>query len=407
MHIAVLSDPNNFHTQKWVRALQDAGADATVFSFEENRHSEIPAVTLPAPYRFRGRYSYLSYLRGGKVLNAVLQAHRVDLINALNITPFGVWAMRSQFRPLILSALGADILEYPPTGAGSPVLEFRSWSNISGDRRWIARKRHQLMRRYYRRLVAQALRAGDLITGDNQYLIDCMEQWFAVPPAKLKLLRWGVEEKMFAAEAAELTTLRTELGLRAEHRTILSPRGAKAIYQGDIILAAFTKLLADRTLAVQCIMLSSGYAIDPAVKQAAQQLAARDSRFVFVDQALPREKIYTLWNLVDVFISAPIYDGYSAAVAEGRYIGAVPVLNDIPATRELFVHGENGWICDPFTPEQLADDLGKILRDLPRLKEKFARTNRAWILEHSRVKNSARMFLKWSENLLSSPQKPN
>lgn len=401
MHIAVLSDPNNFHTQKWAHALRRAGAEVTIFHFNRYAGGDLKCVQVRPPYSYRGRFSYFSYLQGGKVLADALQQHGIDVVNALNVTPFGVWAMQTEFHPLIISALGADILEYPPAGEGSPVLEFRSWANVDGSHTWIRRKRHSLARKFFRARVARALAAGDLITGDNQYLVNCMRNWFGVPPNKSRLLRWGVETELFEVDAAHLATLRTRFGIQADSTVIFSPRGAKAIYQGDIIVQAFERLLAEGRQDVHCIMLSAGYEISRATAEAARKLMTAHHNFVFIEEALPREDVYALWNLVDIFISAPIYDGYSASVAEGRYIGAVPVLNDIPANRELFEHDVNGWFCDPFEAETLARDLQMLLKNLPERKEKFAQHNRPWIEQHSLVLENARTFIAWAEQLIS------
>jgi len=115
---------------------------------------------------------------------------------------------------------------------------------------------------------------------------------------------------------------------------------------------------------------------------------------------IPREQACHLWNLTDVFISAPVYDGYSNALSEGRFAGAIPVANNIPATQELLVHQENAWITDPFIPENLATDLAIILKDLPAWKQQFATKNRAWILENAHLKSNMKAFVEACENLL-------
>ncbi|MEM7040240.1 MAG: glycosyltransferase, partial [Bacteroidota bacterium] len=376
MHIALLSDPNNFHTQKWGKALVDAGAQVTVFSFDVDKRGTLPSVRVAPPYARGGRYSYLAYMKGGPRLAAALQKAKVDVVNALNVTPFGVWAQKSGFEPVVASALGADLFEYPPKGEGSPLLEARAWANVEGKTGWWARQKAALLRGFYRRRVHAALHSAALVTGDNQMLVDAARDWFGVAEEKLKLLRWGVEPELFEVDAARLAALRARFGLEEGTPVVLSPRGAKAIYQGDIILKAFEKRLRSGQEKANFIMFSAGYEIATAVLERAAQLEKEFSNFHFIKEVLPREDVYALWNLVDVFVSAPIYDGYSAAVAEGRYIGAVPVVNAIPGNLEVIEHQENGLICDPFDPDSLAQLLGQILVDLPKWKVQFQEKNR-------------------------------
>ena len=146
-------------------------------------------------------------------------------------------------------------------------------------------------------------------------------------------------------------------------------------------------------------MLSAGYEVPPQLARKAMALSKRFPNFHFADDALPREEVYALWNLVDVFISAPVYDGYSAALAEGRYIGAVPIVNQIPGNQELIREGENGWFCHPFTASNLVDRI-KLALQMPKAKrEAFAGLNRSWIEAHSLVAENAKLFLRWCKEL--------
>ncbi len=418
MHIGLLNDPNNFHTQKWGKALCDAGAKVTVFSFDADKHGGLPSVQVPTA-SLKQEYNYFSYLRSGPELCTALNAAGVDLVNALNITPFGVWAASAGARPLIASAMGADILEYPPRKLRNLSPGARSWDNIEGSHQPHVKLKERLKRQYFRRKVSRTLRKADLITGDNRVLVNAVRDWFGIPEEKIRLLRWGVEPELLVPDENEGRKLRDRFGIQQGATVILSPRGAKAIYQADLILEAFAQLLEankketiavgseisssgrpPRGLPFHFIMLSAGYEVSRKVKDKAQYLSQRHPNFTFVDEMMDRKEIAQLWHLVDIFISAPVYDGYSASLAEGRYTGAIPVVNPIPGNLELIQHGENGWVTSPFTPTQLAKDLTTILKNKTQLKAKFQVKNREWIEEHSLVKQNAKLFLGWAEELL-------
>lgn len=400
MRIALLNDPNNFHTQKWAAALEGAGAHVTVFSFDEDRDSGLTHVQLPVPGG-GPNFDYRAYLRGGPALAEALDKHQIDLLNALNVTPFGVLAARSRFRPFVASAIGADLLEYPPRISMSPVLRHRSWSNPGDSRSLRRRIRQEVLRRYYRRRVAEALTAADLVTGDNQQLVDAAVSWFGIDPAQVRLLRWGVEPDMFAADPDSLDQLRQKLGIAEGMRVLLSPRGAKPVYHGETILEAFAQLLEGGLQDKHLLMLSAGYEIPAVVTQKAKQLESLYPNFSFFSEVLSRGEAHALWNLVDLFISTPAYDGYSAALAEGRFIGAIPLVNDIPAHRELIRHQENGWVIAETTAGEMAGAIQAILPELEKWKAKFAPPNRAWIEEHSLLSRNADLFMGWAEELLT------
>ncbi len=393
MRIAVLSDPNNFHTQKWAKALLSAGAEVIVMSYDAYLGTELQTLQLQPPIGRQGNYSYLDYLQGGNVLREALAVHRIDVLNPLNVTPFAVWAQRSGFHPTVACAFGADILEYPPTGVLSPADAGRVWESLDVAPRRTTRWLIAWKRRFFRKRVAAALAHADLVTGDNQFLVDSMRDWFGIATSKLQVLRWGVEPALFETAPATLAALRARFGIQPGQCVVLSPRGAKPIYQTDIILEAFELCLAQGCKNTVFIQLGAGYAVAPAIGATARKLAALYPNFQFVAEALTREELHALWQLVDVFVSAPVYDGYSAALAEGRYAGAIPVVNDIPAHQELIVHQENGWICTPFTASQLAKDLSHICTQVDVYQAIFAPRNRDWILEHSLIADNARRFL--------------
>ncbi len=398
MHVALLNDPNNFHTQKWALALQQAGAQVTVFSYDAPQHQEFPAVRVPTVQP--DTYRYRDYLRGGPALRAALDTHQIDLVNALNVTPFGVWAHQTGFRPVVASALGADLLEYPPRPSMSPLLRSRSWANVEGQTGPSARIRQWARRQYFRGKVRTALQGADLVTGDNQVLVDAAVDWFGVPREKVRLLRWGVEPELFAVSEAQVQAVRERWNIPQGARLVLSPRGAKAIYNADVILEGFAQALAQVGPEVHFLMLSAGYAVSERVQARAEALVQQYPNFHFEAGRVPREMVYALWNIVDVFVSAPVYDGYSAAVAEGRYAGSIPVVNDISGNREVITHQENGWMVDPFQPGTLAAALVELLAQLPRWQARFKEKNRLWIEKNSLVKENAKRFLDWGEELL-------
>jgi glycosyltransferase involved in cell wall biosynthesis len=206
-------------------------------------------------------------------------------------------------------------------------------------------------------------------------------------------LPFGIEPELFVVSEDRLSALRSQFSIASGQAVVLSPRGAKPVYQADIILAGFEQLLLAGDSKTRFLFLSAGYLVADEVRQKAEFLEKSYPNFSFVADALPRETMYALWNLVDVFVSAPVYDGYSAALAEGRFAGAIPVVNDIPGNRELISHLQNGWVCAPFTPIQLATDLKMILADLTSFKTRFASRNRQWILENSLIRNNVERFL--------------
>ena len=212
MHIGVLSDPENFHTQKWSLALQQAGAKVTIFSFSDYQYNLVPCVKVPPRFTRRGKITYASYLFSLQGLRKVIQEYKIDILNPINATPFGVWAARSQFRPIACISMGADILEFPPSWKESTIPEERIWSSKSADNlSWSTRILNRIKWHLFRRNVRKALEAAEFITGDNLELVRAVREWFQIPTEKVHLNRWGIEEELFEISEIRKAELAKEI----------------------------------------------------------------------------------------------------------------------------------------------------------------------------------------------------
>lgn len=408
MHIGILSDPSNFHTLKWARNLCLAGAQVTVFSFDADQPEvqglPIRFVQVPAAFAWKGNATYLSFLFSGKSLRKAVKAAGIQVLFPINVTPFGVWAVRSNTGlPIVQFAVGADILEFPPANEhNTPDLATRSWDSTLTPPSWISVILKKAKKALYRKQVAHALTRSHRIMADNQVLIEAIKNWFYIPKEKVFLNRGGVEPELFVRDENTMRQLSSRLGIPLNVPLLLSPRGMKPIYQGDIILDALAKVLEQGEKETHFLMLSAGYPVPAELEAKAEILKLRYPNFHYYTQMLSREEVYALWTITDIFISVPIYDGYSAALAEGRFVGAIPIVNDIPATRELLTHQQNAWIVPTFTSQALAAAITQVLKNKMALKQTFATENKTWIEQYSMMKDSAQKVIQWAEELCAT-----
>lgn len=396
MHIAILSTPSNFHTQKWAEALHQAGQKVSVISFDHYTfpQPDIRNIYVAPTFAVKGEATYLSYLDGRRLRKALVD-YKVEVILAINATPFGVWASKARFHPCYIFAVGADILAYPPANSQEPAANSYTWekTDFTKDSFWV-RLKSKLTKPIFRSQVYKALHLADGVMADNKVLTDAIHSWFHVPTSNIQLNRGGVEPELFLPNEEILAELQAHFQIPSDATVILSPRGMKPIYQSDIIIEAFEILLKEsRIKNAYFIMLSAGYDVPESLNQKGIMMMEQYPNFFFEKNVLSRQKISQLWRLIDIFISAPIYDGYSASVAEGRYMGVIPVVNQNQATEEILVHQETAWFVTPFTAEKLADALTEIATEKQKWKEKFAENNHQWIQEHSLLKQNIQAFL--------------
>ncbi len=399
MHIGVIAPPESFHTQKWVAGLCAAGADVTTFSFTPGQVPGVNAVQVMPRFTHKGELTYLSYLTGGKRLKSALEAHQVDIVNPLNVTPFGVWALQSGVRPLVNVAMGADILEYPPERSMA-IADSRRWESQGESSSRLQKLTGQAKWHGFRFWVNKALHASDLITGDNLQLVHAVRDWFGVPAERVKLNRWGIEPELFGSSIEVQAQLREMLELKPGQPLVLSPRGVKPVYQADIILEAFETLLKEGKTDAKLVVLSTGYQSAPGLHEQASRLHKAYADFHYQTELIPREWMSQLWLMTDAFVNIPAYDGFSNALNEGRYASAIPILNDIPAHREIAEEGSHALYVKPLTSEKLAQKISEALVALPELRPRIATANRSWVETHAMFAHNMAHLVTRMENLL-------
>jgi glycosyltransferase involved in cell wall biosynthesis len=392
MKIAILSVPTNFHCQKWANALVRAGADVTVISLQSNAIREnnlFENIYIPPKIWINGQFRYPSYWFARKELANILHDRKIDILHPLHVTPFGTWARWTGFQPTIVAAIGADILEYTQ--------EKILWDSTNDKTKTNAYAK--IKKYYFKHAVQKALDYARLITADNQTLIDAIQSEFKIAPEKIRLVRWGIEPEIFNFPPESRITFCHKLQIPINARLVLSPRGANAFYQGEIILDAYQKLLEDNASEHYFVFLASEYKISPTILAKAELFTKKYSKFRWITEPLSRSEMAVLWTMTDVFISAPQYDGYSASIAEGRYIGAIPIVNNIPGNCEVITHNFNGIIIHPFNSDELSNAMRNVLRNIITLKPLFAERNRTWITKHSLLQDHATEFLRICESL--------
>ncbi|MCX8112303.1 MAG: hypothetical protein N3E49_03790 [Bacteroidia bacterium] len=374
MRIAIAGPPNDIHVRRWGKALRQAGAEV-VFVWITPAPPDLEAyycVGLPVD---KPRFS--DFFLRGRALRELLGRLKVRVAHPIHLTPSALWVWYSGFRPYIPFAMGADVLEY--TSASAPVQ--RSWTLQSRSPTLMRLTAAWMRRRILPSLLRRVLQESILSLGDNYEV--CFSKKFFEKNKPYIEIPAGIEPQR-----------RTGTG-----EIFLAPRGATLLYQADVILKGYERYLRSggtRSL----VLLSAGYPIHPAILKQAERLEELyPEAFVLVRRLLSKPEIEALWQRTAAFISAPLYDGYSYAVAEGRSRGALPIVNAIPAHMEVLTHGYNAWFVEPFTAQNLANALFEV--DALLQGDPFWRLrNQQWIDRFSNIEDNASLFLHLLRRIL-------
>lgn len=346
LRILYIGWANHVHFQRWVEYFTRAGHRAWVLPITPTKPGLINGVRL-LRYLTRGRRPALQRLE----LRLLQALHRFDLVH-VQWAGFAGIPSAAGLGPYVVTAWGSDIYDL-----SEQELEAR-------------------------RVVVQGLHGAALVTVDSEDLRRAV-MVFGIPPERVKLVQWGVDTGLFRPDVAtEAARARHGIG---NGPVIYSPRNIAPVYNNDIILEAFRKVL-DRH--PDAILVEKYYRRLPetleAYRRKAEELGVLD-RLVMVGD-MPYDDIPPLYAMSAMSVSVPSSDATPVSILEAMACGSIPVSSDLPSIREWITHGENGFLVPVRDADALADCMLQVLRGGPELDAMRARNRRLVMdrAEHAR-----------------------
>ncbi|WP_425806325.1 glycosyltransferase [Desulfitobacterium sp. Sab5] len=339
MRLCFLGDAGSIHLQRWIDYYVHAGYEVEVISF---RPCEIKGAKVHLLARGRsGRWAYIEAL--AKIRKLVHELHP-DLLHAHYATSFGLLALVSSFKPLVVSAWGSDVLVAPKESI------------------------------FLRLIVEQVLKHADALTSDSSYMSERMRDLLKGQERILKTVTMGVSRDWFEKIPE----------VNKKDLQILSLRGHQEIYNIDVIIQAMAEVV--KKIPEAKLVIAGEGPETPSLKTLTSSLGLGDS-IQFVGQ-LPHALVQNYLTESSISVSVPSSDATAVSLLETMACGSFPVVSDLPANREWIDSEVNGLLV----PAKDAHALSQAL--LRALNEKDLRI-KAREINKQRVRNKA----IWEENM--------
>jgi len=341
MHIAFLAHADNIHAGRWADFLVSRGHKLTLLCDPPVHspprgvrliHPEMRLVTkvlafrlFPKPYgnNFYKRFPYR------RELNRL----KPDLVHGFEALGYGYALAHAGPFPKVLTPFGNDILHDPKKS------------------------------RIARFLVTTALKKADIITTNYLELAETLTRIYGTPQSKIRPFSWGVDCNIFKPGYREETRrLRSELDIPTDARVILSNRVMKPYWGIETIARALPAVFREIPGAFAVFLRGTG---DPSYEEKIRNILGKEKaleRVRFVDRFLSPLEMAHYLNLAECFVSCPRTDLLSISLLEGMACGCVPVTSKLESYKKRITHGENGLFFRGGDPDELAEQLVKILR---------------------------------------------
>lgn len=339
---ALIGDGESPHLAKWVRALAPRTElwVASSRGFRPDIEAAVPPerrLALHGPAEAQG--GNVGLLKGLPTLARWLRRADPDWLNPHYLTSHGLMAWLAQ-RGWAL--------------AGTTPLRGRLLASAWGSDILVTPERHAVHRWLLRRVLA----ASDLATSDASHMA-------------LRMRELGAREVMvfpFGLDALPPAPPPKQPWL------CFANRGLQPLYRPERVLAVFAHIAALQPSA-RLVIANDGSL--RAALEAAVRAQGLGDRVEFVGR-LDAATQATHYAQAQWYLSQPASDAVSVSVLEALAHGCLPLLSDLPANRELVVHGEGGLLLSDDEMPSLAAMAG-LLAHAPQV----AARHRAWVEQNA------------------------
>ena len=186
----------------------------------------------------------------------------------------------------------------------------------------------------------------------------------------------GVELSTFHPGPTDITAIRLA-GISPNVPVVINPRGFRGYVRNDTFFRAIPLVLQKRA---DVVFLCSAMQNNPLAEQWIRRLNI--NHVVRLLPSVPHDQMADFFRLAQVTVSPSEHDGTPNTLLEAMACGCFPVAGDIESVREWIQDGVNGLLCDPASPESLAQAILRALND-PELRERARQYNVKLIAERA------------------------
>ena len=200
-----------------------------------------------------------------------------------------------------------------------------------------------------------------------------------VPPERIHYLPNTVDTRCFRpADEEERRKLRGQEGWK-DDRIICLYVGRLSAEKGIMDLIEAWRMLGKTRgglIVVGPEMPGHSMDVGPLVRKAIKDNGMADSVTLYG----PCEEIWRLLRGADIFVQPSHYEAFGISVIEAMATGLPVVATSVGGMLDYLVHDENALLCEPHTPDDLADKISRLMKD-PELRERLGEAGRLTV-EH-------------------------
>ncbi len=348
LRILGVGDGRSIIFLRWAWGLAELGHDVHIVSDRiTERPGELDGITAHDLREIGGLSTRAKGVRRFFFAPAIARLARrldVDVLQGHYLLPYGYWAAKSGFHPLVMSPWNTDIFTFGRE------------------------------RRRGRRWVREAVAAGD------RYVVSSLGNAeetirLGADPEKLHRIVWYVDLRPFGPDKGD-PGLRARLGWPEDALVILSLRMYRENTNLDVVVRAFARLAAEVPEARLVLAARSG-PLRAEIEALAGELGVREKVAFHFAAA---HELPALVASADLGISLASTDATPASMIESMASRLPMVMGDAITIDEWITQGEGGEVVQCRDEDAVYEALLKLARD-PELRARYGERNERVVRE--------------------------
>ncbi len=344
MKVFMLCNGGSSHIEKWVTSLAAKNTEIGIFSlqhFDEKTYSQYPNITIlnnPASGK-TGFLSKLGYLKNLGNIKRQIKHYAPQIVHAHYATSYGLLAAKSKFNPLVISAWGSDVYDFPKNSA------------------------------LHKNLLKNVLAKANVICSTSK----CMKEETAkYTSQKIEVIPFGVDTDIFAPQPTDLSKKQITIGII---------KSLEKKYGIEYLVKAFHEAVKlNPTKELKLLVVGDGS------KKNEYHKLCKDlgiSEQVTFTGKVKHTEIINYHKQIDIFVSLSVLDSESFGVSlvEAMSCGKPVVASSVAGFKEVLGEDPCGLLVPRNTWKEPAMAITQYLQN-PKLAEEMGKKARQRVLEN-------------------------
>lgn len=337
MKILFIGAATSNHTIRWVNALSGKGHEVMLVCRQDQKDVkyQISSDVLTRHLEYCGGFGY--YLNVPQ-MRKIYSAFKPDVVNAHYVSGYGTLARLARLSPLVLSAWGSDVYDFPYHNA------------------------------FCRSLVNKNLRYADAIACTSHAMAEQTRAVMGSPEEPITVTPFGVDTSLFFPAQYKSQNARPVIGI---------VKYLEPIYDIGLLIKAFA-LVFDAADTKPILLIYGSGSMKESLYNLVESLGIKES--VSFYDTIPNTQVPSALRKFDIFVNCSKQESFGVAVVEAMACGLPVVVTNTEGFREVVNDGVTGIIIKDREPQSLANALLKLLKN-PQMREKMGKQGRRRVLE--------------------------